>query len=509
MYKKTAILSVLMFFNIFPAFAIDKYTLDGENYSYDFSVYNEGEKLVVSDDVTFESPYTLPQSYLGALNTAALKWASVIKSPELEDPIYYAIFSEDDYNASAISPYVAVEELPYRVTIVNAGINDLHPVDDDDDDDDDEDDDYYGFINIGYGIDKSRPGWQEYSGLHALYHGYELPDLHTTILHEFMHSLGISSDVSKQRENDENTEYFTETDDESLAIFDKDLRVYTGDNPEEFDSDYEIIPDSTMRVGKNLEFDVFTYSPYYVGEETIKVLGNKADYEDARIAIIESGGLTNYSVSYDTSGEYPQVFGLPIHNADDDDVDLSHLELHNSFMSHQMFRNWLVPMEAELAVLKDIGYDIDLRKYFGKSYYLDEMTENFTTGYSEWNGTSYTGNPSEVAQGVGMHIYGNSNNITQSSDISTVGEGSFGVRIDGINNKYTLLNGSKIKTNGKENLGIAVTWGKGHIVNVENGSSVEALGEGGIAVSFDFGNNMFGSKSFNESVYIEMIIKLF
>lgn len=493
MNKKSIFLFSLVFINVCPAFAIDKYTLDGENYSYDFSVYNEGEKLVVSDDVTFESPYTLPQSYLGALNTAALKWASVIKSPELEDPIYYAIFSEDDYNASAISPYVAVEELPYRVTIVNAGINDLHPVDDEDDDDDDDEDDYYGFINIGYGIDKSRPGWQEYSGLHALYHGYELPDLHTTILHEFMHSLGISSDVSKQRENDENTEYFTETDDESLAIFDKDLRVYTGDNPEEFDPDCEIVPDSTMRVGKNLEFDVFTYSPYYVGEETIKVLGNKADYEDARIAIIESGGLTNYSVSYDTKGEYPQVFGLPIHNADDDDVDLSHLELHNSFMSHQMFRNWLVPMEAELAVLKDIGYDIDLRKYFGKSYYLDEMTENFTTGYSEWNGTSYTGNPSEVAQSVGMHIYGNSNNITQSSDISTVGEGSFGVRIDGINNKYTLLNGSKIKTNGKENLGIAVTWGKGHIVNVENGSSVEALGEGGIAVSFDFGNNMFGS----------------
>ena len=174
---------------------------------------------------------------------------------------------------------------------------------------------------------------------------------------------------------------------------------------------------------------------------------------------------------------------MPIHNADDEDVDLSHLELHNSFMSHQEFRNWLVPMEAELAVLKDIGYDIDLRKYFGKSYYLDEMTENFTTGYSEWNGTSYTGNPSNVTQGVGLHIYGNNNNITQSSDISAVGEGSFGVRVDGVNNKYTLLNGSKIKTNGKENLGIAVTWGEGHIVNVENGSSVEAVGEDGIAVN--------------------------
>lgn len=493
MNKKSIFLYSLVFLNVCPAFAIDKYTIKGENYSYDFSVYNEGEKLVVSDDETFESPYTLPQSYLGALNTAALKWASVIKSPELEDPIYYAIFSEDDYNASAISPYVAVEELPYRVTIVNAGINDLHPVDDEDDDDDEEDDDYYGFINIGYGIDKSRPGWQEYSGLHALYHGYELPDLHTTILHEFMHSLGISSDVSKQRENDAETYYFTEKDDESLAIFDKDLRIYTGNNPEEFDPDCEIVPDSTMRVGKNLEFDVFTYSPYYVGEETIKVLGNKDDYEDARVAIIESGGLTNYSVTYDETGEYPQVFGMPIHNADDEDVDLSHLELHNSFMSHQTFRNWLVPMEAELAVLKDIGYDIDLRKYFGKSYYLDEMTENFTTGYSEWNGTSYTGNPSEVAQGVGLHIYGNNNNITQSSNISTIGEGSFGVRVDGVGNSYSLAAGSQIKTNGKENLGIAVTWGKNHIISVENGSSVEASGEDGIAVSFDFGNNMFGS----------------
>lgn len=489
--------------NALSAQAADKYYTKGDNYSYEFTVYNEGEDFVIGGK-QFLSPFTLEKRYLTALDTAAKKWAGVLETSSLPQPTAgYYIFSEDEYNASAMSPYVSIKESPYKVTFINAMINSRQVIDDDDDDDDEDlPEDLNGFIQIGYGTDEDFPGWQGYSGLHSLLHDQPKPDMHTVLLHEIMHSLGIITDVSQQREEDAETYYFTESDDDSLAVFDKDLRIYTGTDPEEFDFDNEIVPTAKMAVGEDRDFDVFAYAPYYVGETTLKVLSGEDNYYNARVKIIENGGLTNYSVSYDDEGEYPQVFGMPIHNADNDEVDLSHLELRNSFMSHQSFRNWLVPMEAELAVLKDIGYNVDLRKYFGKSYYLNNQTADFAGGYSEWDGSSYTGNPSTVAQGVGLHIYGNNNKITQSANIATVGEGSFGVRIDGVGNNYSLLGGSSIETNGKENLGIAVTWGKDHIINIKKGSSVEAAGEDGIAVAFDFGDNLFGSQSDARGSYI-------
>lgn len=508
-YILSGILSGLMLLNNHPAFAVDNYSVDGDNYSYNFAVYNKGESIILDGKKT-ESPFTVEKKYLDTLFTAAQKWASILETAQQPRSIAgYAIFSLDDYNASATSPYTKIKESSYPVTIINSIINGRTAEEDDDDDDDGDTvpDNIHGFIFIGHGISKETPGWQEYSGLHSLFRDKPLPDMHTVLLHEIMHSIGIVSDVAQQRENtDKKGFYFTEKDDDNLTVFDKDLRVYTGSDATVFYPDYEIIPTSTMKVGKNQDFDVITYSPYFIGETTLKVLAGNDNYMDARVAIIQNGGLTNYSATYDTNGLYPQVYGMPIHNADgDDDIDLSHLELRNSFMSHQSFRNWLVPMEAELAVLKDIGYNIELRKFFGKSYYLNNITDNFSTGYSQWNGNSYTGNPSTVTQGVGLHIYGNNNNITQASNISTEGEGSFGVRVDGVANTYSLASGSSIKANGKENLGIAVTWGKNHVINITENSSVEAIGEKGIAAAFDFGDNLFGNLSDVRGSYIKYI----
>lgn len=479
----------------YPAYAIDRYETTGENYSYNFDVYGAGESVDLDGDREV-SPFNVQKNYLLPLMTAAQKWASVIKAPNNLRPLTYFVLALDDYNASAGSIPVKVKEGPYKVAYVNAAINGLTdipeyeiPMD--------------GFIFIGHGVDKDNPGWAPYSGLHALNHS-ALSDMHTVMLHEFMHSLGISTAVQKYNEDDgDDTYYFTEDkDDVALSIFDKDLRIYTGDTDEPFKAKYEIMPQIKMSVGDGEDFDVYAYSPYYVGENTIKVLAGEDDYDKARQAIIKNGGLTNYSTSYDEDGEYPQVYGMPIHNADDDEIDLSHLELKNSYMSHQEYRNWMVPMEAELAVLKDLGYDIELREYFGKSYYLNNVSDTFTTGYSQWDGSAYTGAPSTKSQGVGLHIYGNKNNIVQAADISSVGEGAIGVRIDGVGNKYTLKSGSTIKTNGVENLGLAVTWGKDHIINIENGASIVATGKKGVAASFDFGANIFGTTSAMKGSYI-------
>ena len=73
----------------------------------------------------------------------------------------------------------------------------------------------------------------------------------------------------------------------------------------------------------------------------------------------------------------------------------------------------------------------------------------------------------------------------------TKGDYAIGVRMDGTGNTLTIDKGVTVASNGKEGSGIAVTWGMGHELNV-NGT-VEATGESGKALRFDFGDNVIGN----------------
>lgn len=475
---------------IFPqnsVLAYDTAYVDGKNFSYQFDIFNPGETINFGEEI--ESSFEITDEYKQPFLSAAKQWADIISS-NADRPIKYAVLAFDEYNAGASSLPVIATGIPYNVTSVNAAINNLvvtqlydFP--------------YDGIIFLGLGISKNHEGWAPFTGYHSLYHG-EIPDLNVVILHEIMHSLGLTAYSSNGAEF-ANVFY---------GAFDRNLKIYTGEVDGNFYSNKEIKYQKGWAAGnENSDFDVINNSPYFDGEETVKVLGGKNNYEEAKQAIIDNGGLTNYSEVY-SANQRPNVYGLPIHPYDGNinseyKMDLSHIELRNSFMSHQNYRNWLVPMEAELAVLKDLGYEVDLRRFFGKSYYLNGVTDVYTQGFSEWNGTNYTGNPSNVIQAVGMHIYGNNNNITQDSNILTNGEGSFGVRIDGVGNTYTLASGSNILSNGKENIALGATWGKNHTINIENGAKISALGEDGIAASFDFGNGLLGIYAETKGSFID------
>ena len=131
---------------------------------------------------------------------------------------------------------------------------------------------------------------------------------------------------------------------------------------------------------------------------------------------------------------------LPVSGWELSGFDGSHLQT-AGMMSHRAYSNYTTFLEVELAVMQDLGYKIDRRAHFGRSVYGNGLTINNTNGYFARNsdGTAYLANTySTVPLGVGLHIYGSNNTVTQSANILTRGTGATGVRVDGMGNIYVL-----------------------------------------------------------------------
>jgi hypothetical protein len=198
---------------------------------------------------------------------------------------------------------------------------------------------------------------------------------------------------------------------------------------------------------------------------------------------------------------------LPITGWEGSVADLSHIELRNSMMSHQYYRNWGTYMEAELAALQDIGVPIDRRAFFGYSEYRDGVIVDNYNGYSARNasGTAYLPDVySTVPFGIGLHIYGDGNIIRQHGDILSNGYGAAGIRMDGLSlgNRLTIMPDVKVHANGADATGLMVTYGTRH--RITHRGDISATGPGGVGVRFDFGDNMMGSLDGYRGSYINM-----
>ncbi|MFT0532663.1 autotransporter domain-containing protein [Castellaniella hirudinis] len=170
---------------------------------------------------------------------------------------------------------------------------------------------------------------------------------------------------------------------------------------------------------------------------------------------------------------------------------MSHLELKNSLMSHQKYRNYTRLMEAELAVMQDLGYHIDRRNFYGRSVYGSGLDIVNTRGYFARNaaGTAYLdqqANP--TALGVGLHVYGSHNRIRQQADLLTSGAGATGIRVDGEANQLVVAPGVRVHAQGQNGQGVLLAYGRGHRLAVRG--DVQALGSQGVGLRFDFGHNL-------------------
>ena len=157
-------------------------------------------------------------------------------------------------------------------------------------------------------------------------------------------------------------------------------------------------------------------------------------------------------------------------------AELSHLELERGLMGHQRYRNYTMFLEAELAVLQDIGYDIDRSLFYGHSIYNDGLTVTNQYGYS--HGTTL---------GIGLHVFGSGNTVTQAAPIAASGEAAVGIRNDGSGNTIYVPAGTTVSSSGVHGIGLLFAYGKDNRL-IQSGT-VSAPGEGGIGVRFDFGHN--------------------
>jgi len=196
------------------------------------------------------------------------------------------------------------------------------------------------------------------------------------------------------------------------------------------------------------------------------------------------------------------VSGLPVNTWEGSSFEGSHLET-TGMMSHRFYGNYTGFMEAELAVMQDLGYDFDRKAYFGYSVYGNGQTITNEHGYFARNsdGTGYKkGTPSKVPLGIGLHIYGSRNTVTQAADILTEGTGATGVRIDGMQNTLIVPQKTRIKADGLRGNGILVSYGRDQVINQEG--TVTAAGKGGTAVRFDFGSSSNGASDEYRGSYI-------
>ena len=438
------------------------------------------------------SEATLPDWQKQQLTFAADYWDALLKhTATAAQPAVFAVTGESNNpsksnNAGAVGcrTSVQIEGQEYKITSPNAVLNHGKQLEGEP----------AGLIYIGT---KMFPPDAPQGSYDKPLPQNSTASLATIMIHEIGHALGIST--FKATHSGSDGLFF----DDNLQLFASHLydhrdvqakpymEIQTVNHKTNYDANSDEFFDLPGYFGETLKLKL----PYFSGKHVQEVLG-----EETRIRTYNTYGL---KLNQD-------VPGLPINGNEvvgpgyADHIELSHIELRNSLMSHQQWRNYVSFMEAELALFQDLGYTIDRRDFFGRSIYGDGQSIVNDAPYYARNGdgTAYvTGAYNESPYGMGLHIYGNYNNVIQNAPLMTKGIAGAGIRVDGIGNSVTVNSGVNVQADGKNGNGILVAFGKDHSVTLAEGSKVTASGEGGIGAAFDFGQNLIGTKYGSRASY--------
>lgn len=483
-----------------------------------FHILSDSESIrIQEEDMTGQ--YVMNQAEIATLEKGAEFWNTYLRSGSAPAgsliPIVVVPIDENDDNAAAISMPIATDEQYEGMTELAASV--IHG--------------YRNYrYNAGYAavIMIDRPENPEYSWgtgpiLTLPKNGMEM-NLSGTIAHELFHALGVASSAEY---NDidgypENKGYGFSKFGETLTAWDTLLRDQNG---KEAGAGEEIITQSqicstgscfvTLGDGEDPAGDSekpAEWSGEFPTHGGVYLTG------DNILEVLRSGVSDDIAgaVAIHTPTDEPDVIvpGLPVNTWEDaynDDnhpeyglhysAEFSHIELQNSLMSHQNYRNWGTFMEAELALLQDLGYTLDRRNFYGFSMYRDGIEgENENPFYARENGQYVVGKPNMSPWGIGLHIYGSGNKITQTADLLADGFSGIGVRVDGSKNTLTIAPSVKVTANGEYGHGILFSYGKQQ--NLVLRGIVEASGDHGKAIAFDFGDNMLSNRAEYRGSYI-------
>ena len=336
-------------------------------------------------------------------------------------------------------------------------------------------DDYLGFVLIG----QIANGEWTTEPLTSLPQNGNSINLTSALVHEIAHVLGLEALLTA-----ETGDSFGST----LSLWEQGLRDSYGQKAAPHMS---VVSSGNKGEGTFVTQGEWSYSGvYFTGEHVAEVLqGALLSYPE-----VPEGYFGSYA------GKMP---GVPVNgwelvgegnggNENGYIAELSHIELQNSLLSHQYYRNWNTLMEAEIAVMQDLGLSIDRRAWYGYSIYNSGLTiTNNHPFYARENGQYLIGQPSTMPWGIGLHVYGSNNHITQQADLLADGAYAVGIRLEGQGNDLTVAKGTRIQANGYGGTALMVSYGRNHQVQLD-GSAV-ALGPDGIAARLDFGGNIVGN----------------
>lgn len=443
----------LILFSLFAAnnaHAIDyvtSYTQDGKPF-FAFQVYQKGE----TNPYGSKSDWNMSPAMQKAVALASGYFVNILApASRNQEPLVISVGSLNINNAFAYSPHTNDGYTLLSKSIITGQIKE----------------DTLAMIQIGDTVNLQS---YELSPARVLPANGNKENLSSgTVIHELGHALGIAADVERSPERFSNTlSYYAQHLYDQRGNQAKPGQNIVWELSQANNENFLVVPDIDALTGK------FGGTMYFRGPETDAVLNG---------AILK-GNLA----------------GMPINAWEGDSLEASHLELRNSLMSHQSYRNYGVFMEAELALLQDIGYTLDRRNFFGASEYRDGQTYTNTNGYFARKGGEYEYNvPNTSSLGIGFHLYGSFNTIRQQASLLADGAGAVGVRIDGFNNTYTIAPDTRVTANGSMGTGLMVTYGLGHVLH--NQGTIQATGPDGVAVRFDFGSNVL-SNTENRGSYI-------